>query len=112
MIRTTIRLKAAPKHAAEAETILRGMVERTQHTPGCLGCHVYQDLQDRSVLLFEEEWQTPTDLDRHLRSDTYRCLIEVLEMAIQPPQIRFDTIAHSAGLETIAHAKLSLPEVG
>jgi len=112
VIKATIRLKASPKKAAEAETILQAMVERTQHTPGCLGCHVYQDLQDRSVLLFEEEWQTPADLDRHLRSDTYRYLIEVLEMAIQPPQIRFDTISHSAGIETIANAKLSLPEVG
>jgi hypothetical protein len=40
-------------------------------------------------------------MDLHIRSDEYRNLLLVLEMALKQPEIRFDTISSSTGIETI-----------
>jgi quinol monooxygenase YgiN len=73
--------------------------------PGCIGCHVYQDLQEDCVLMFEEVWRSGEDLERHLRSDEYRNVLLLKEMALSPPEICFNTISGSVGLEAIEHAR-------
>ena len=45
------------------------------------------------------------DLDLHLRSEEYRNLLLVLEMALKQPEIRFDTISNTTGIETIEKAR-------
>jgi hypothetical protein len=44
-------------------------------------------------------------MERHLQSDEYRRVLLVLEMAIKQPEIRFDTIMSSTGIETIEKAR-------
>ena len=75
------------------------------HEPGCLGCHIYGDLQEENVLILEEIWRAEEDLELHLRSDEYRNLLLVMEMALKQPEIRFDTISSSTGIETIEKAR-------
>jgi len=60
--------------------------------------------------LFEQLWSNEADLERHLRSDEYRQVLLVLEMAIKQPEIRFDTILSSTGIETIEKARSSIGE--
>ena len=47
----------------------------------------------KQVLVLEEVWRSEEDLDLHLRSEEYRNLLLVLEMALEQPEIRFDTIS-------------------
>jgi quinol monooxygenase YgiN len=108
MIHARLRMKFAPSKYAEARDILRAMVERTRVSRGCLGCDIYQDLREPRVLLFEEWWETEADLDRHLRSDTYRHVILVMEMALEYPVLRFNEVSHSTGLETVERARSGL----
>ena len=75
------------------------------HEPGCLGCHIYGDLQEENVLILEEIWRAEEDLELQLRSDEYRNLLLVMEMALEQPEIRFDTISSSTGIETIEKAR-------
>jgi len=51
--------------------------------------------------MIEEMWQDEEALKRHLRSEEYRNLLLVLEMALRQTEIRFDTISSSTGIETI-----------
>jgi quinol monooxygenase YgiN len=106
MIHSTIRIALAPEKLAEVVGILRAMAERTRADPGCLACHVYQDVQDARVLMLEELWKTPADLTRHLRGEQYRKVLLVMEMAGEPPEVRFNAISHSTGVETIEQARL------
>ena len=85
--------------------ILRSMAEQCRDDPGCLSCHIYGDLQEKNVLMLEEVWRSEEDLNLHLRSDEYRNLLLVLEMALKQPEIRFDTISSSTGIETIEKAR-------
>ena len=55
--------------------------------------------------MFEEVWQSEVDANRHLRSHQYRELLLVMELAVAAPEVRFDTVSHSTGIETIEGAR-------
>ena len=105
MIHATIRMTIPPQKSGEALKILRSVAELCRDDPGCLSCHIYEDLQENNVLMLEEVWRAEEDLDLHIRSDEYRNLLLVLEMALKQPEIRFDTISSSTGIETIEKAR-------
>lgn len=56
-------------------------------------------------LMFEAMWRSEEDLNHHLRSDEYRKVLLVMEMALKQPEIRFDTISSSRGIETVERAR-------
>jgi quinol monooxygenase YgiN len=91
----------------EALKIPRSVTELFRDDPACLSCHIYGDLQDKKGLVLEEVWKAEEDLDLHIRSDEYPnlLLLLVLEMALKQPEIRFDTISSSTGIETIKKAR-------
>ena len=85
--------------------ILGSITEQIQFEPGCISSRLYQDVQEELAIMIEEIWASETELQHHLRSDKYRRVLLVVEMAAEPPEIRFDTIAHSSGVETIEQAR-------
>lgn len=90
---------------SEVTGILGPMAERTRAERGCLGCHLYRDALEANVLILEESWESETDLERHLRSQDYRQLLLIMELAKVPPEVRFNRVSHSTGLETIQQAR-------
>jgi quinol monooxygenase YgiN len=108
MIQATVRMAIQSRKSGEALKILRSVVELCRDDPGCLSCHIYGDQEEKDVLVLEEVWRSKEDLDLHLRSDEYRNLLLVLEMALKQPEIRFDTISSSTGIETIEKARGSI----
>jgi len=105
MIQATIRMMIPPQKSGEVLKILRSVVELCRDDPGCLSCNIYGDLQEKNVLMLEEVWRAEEYLDLHIRSDEYRNLLLVLEMALKQPEIRFNTISSSTGIETIEKAR-------
>ena len=105
MVLATIRMTISAKKFDEALRILTSLAEQCKVQPGCLSCRVYRNGQEDNILLFEQLWSNEADLERHLRSDDYRQVLLVLEMAVKQPEIRFDTISSSAGIETIEKAR-------
>jgi quinol monooxygenase YgiN len=71
----------------------------------CISCRLYRDIQEDRAFMLEEIWSSEKDMQRHLKSDRYHTVLLVFEMATEPPEIRFDTIAHSSGIETIVKAR-------
>jgi quinol monooxygenase YgiN len=101
MIHAMVRMVLPAERLSEVMTILSPMAERTRAERGCLGCHLYRDAMEEAVLTFEGTWASEADLEQHLRSDEYRQLLLVMELAKVPPEVRFDRVSHSTGLETI-----------
>ena len=54
MVLATIRMIIPPKKRDGALKILRSTAEQCKVHPGCLGCHIYDDVQEDNVLMFEE----------------------------------------------------------
>ena len=112
MVFATIRMIIPPKRRDEALKILRSTAEQCKVHPGCLGCHIYNDVQEDNVLMFEEMWRNEEDLAQHLRSNKYRDVLLVMEMALKHPEVRFNTVSTSTGIETIEKARSSREQSG
>jgi quinol monooxygenase YgiN len=104
MILATVRMDFAQDKLSEAVQILRSIIERTRAKPGCISCSIYEDMQKQHIV-FEEKWRSDEDLQRHLGSEEYKKVLLVIEMACAPPEIRFDTIASTSGVEVIEKAR-------
>jgi quinol monooxygenase YgiN len=104
MIQATLKMEFAPQAIDEAVNILRSIIERIRAETGCMSCSVFQDTDNKHLVVFEEKWRSDEDLQRHLRSEYYKNVLIVMEMAIGPPEIRFDTITETSGVEIIEKA--------
>jgi len=106
VIQSNIRMKIPPQKRNEALKILKSITDQCSDYHGCLSSHIYEDLQEKNIIMFEQVWSADEDLNLHIRSDGYRNLLLILEMASQQPEVRFDTISHSTGIETIETARI------
>jgi len=109
MILVTLRMAIPVQKRVEALKILRSMVARNQAQPDCVFCRICEDILEDNVLQFEEMWRSEEELERHLRSDQYHKVLLVMEMALKQPEIRFDTISSSTGIEAIEKARSQMP---
>ena len=105
MIQATLTMGFDPQRIDEALQILCSMIERIRAESGCISCSVHQDTENENLVVFEEKWRSDGDLQRHLRSEGYQRVLLVMEMAERSPDIRFYTITHSSGVETIEKAR-------
>jgi len=106
MVLATLRMAIPLQQRGEALKILKSIVARNQAQPDdCVFCHICEDVLEENILQFEEMWRNEEEFENHLRSDEYHKLLLVLEMALKPPEIRFDTISNSTGIETIERAR-------
>ena len=63
-------------------------------------------MENRSIM-FEEIWKNEEDLNRYIRSDEYRDVLTFMDMAVEKPEIRIETVSHIPGMETIKNARAS-----
>ncbi len=105
MIRATIRMLIPAGKQKEALEILNSMVEEIQFETGCISCRIYRGVKDNRAIMVEELWECEEDVRRHLRSKKYGKILMVIEMASEFPEIRFDIISGSSGVETIEQAR-------
>jgi quinol monooxygenase YgiN len=98
-------MKISPPKRGEALKILKSIVEGNRILPGCLSCRIYEDIEEDNVLMYEEMWKSEEELEQHLRSDEYRKVLLVMEMALHHPEVGFNTLSSSTGIETIEKAR-------
>jgi quinol monooxygenase YgiN len=69
---------------------------------GCAACRLYADMENLSVFTLASEWESQADLDRCLGSDAFRTVLAAMDLSVEEPEIRFDSVVRRAGLEVIA----------
>ena len=101
----TLRMVAPPGRRDEILHALRWLAGPVQARRGCAGCRILQDLDDENALVLVEEWTSRETFERHLRSEDFRRLLAVAELATEPPELRFDRIAERRGLGLVAEVR-------
>ena len=104
MILTTMRLTIQPDKREEFLSSVQGITMPTVDEPGCISSRFYQDKLNDNAFAFVEEWETQADLDRHICKETFRMLITVMDYLKGPPEVQFNEVTHTAGLEAISAA--------
>jgi quinol monooxygenase YgiN len=100
-----MRITAAEKSSGEVIQVLLSQIEPTRVETGCISCGLYKDLHDPSTIIWLEEWKTQDDLERHLSSPQYKKILAVFDMSSKAPDLRFNTVVKTTGLQLIAEAR-------
>lgn len=111
MIISTIRMAIPAEKQNDALRIIRSIAMHSRDSSGCLGYHFYKDIEDSDVLMLQGNWKSEENLNHHLRSDEYRNLLLVLEMSLKQPEVSFDIISSSMGIENIERIRGVISEV-
>ena len=107
MIDATIKMTVPPEKRIEILQTLKAILRSIRREQGCISCNCYVDLEAENIVIFKEEWESKEDLDTHLRSGHFGVLIGAMKLLNKEPEFRFDTIASSAGAETVKAARAS-----
>ncbi len=105
LITATLRLTTAQNTRQEIVSLLRSLIEPTRVESGCISCGLYADLQDPDSIVWVEEWSTEDALENHLRSTQYKKILAALEMSEERPDVRFNTVARTSGMQLIEKAR-------
>lgn len=104
-VRSIIRMKIPLDMHNEALEILGRVSDQARFEPYCISSRLYRGVDEVRAIMLEELWESGRDIVQHLKSDTYRRILLVIEMAEEPPDIRFESITHAGGVEVIQQAR-------
>ncbi len=99
MIIFILQLKVFPEKRWDVLKTIHTIIGPTKVRPGCLHCSLYSDTSNDDELILLEKWESQEALDRHIRSDEFRKIIAAIETAKEPPEITFNTVASTEGIE-------------
>jgi quinol monooxygenase YgiN len=103
MVRLTVSLTVSASEVQGMLAALRYLIGSTQLETGCLNCAAWADAN--SIVHYEEEWATEDDTRRHVRSPAFTSLLAVLELAREPPLVRFEFVTTTRGLDYVAEIR-------
>ena len=106
MILVTLNIVAPPGRREELIQLFWSVIGPVRAEPGCLACGLYQEAGNGDVLYYMEEWATPEQLERHLRSARYERLLTAMEASAEPPVLRHLTVSACRGLEYVECVRL------
>ena len=105
MIIMILRLTVPTEKAPEAVAMINSMVGPISVEPGCKDFGLYSDVKDADSLMLVEGWECQETLEKHIQSDEFRKILELMEMACRAPEISFYTVLERAGLELIKEVR-------
>jgi quinol monooxygenase YgiN len=110
LILLLIELTPLPGKREEIIELLQFSVDRLRTKPGCLSSGVYEARDERGTIFYLERWNTEEELNRHIQSNLYLAVLNVLDLAAEPPDISFNVIAERKSMELIRELRSpSLP---
>jgi len=105
MIVGTLRIQPSASRRRDVVDVLRSLQEPVLAQPGCTAFRIYEEQgPDRAVVLVER-WDSEETLDAHLRSESYRRILGAIELSGGPPEICFDYVSASEGMELIERSR-------
>lgn len=102
MVLFRVRIHVDEAQRARVLHSLLQTVWATQSSPGCLGAHLSMEVGEERGLVLMEEWQSEEYLRARLRGDAIKVVLAAIDCAVAPPEVRFDTVSDTKGLEFIA----------
>ncbi|GFE60656.1 putative quinol monooxygenase [Geobacter sp. AOG2] len=105
MIDTSITITVPPEKRKEVLLTFKAILGPIRCEHGCISCNCYVDVESENTIFFKEEWENRDALGTHLRSAHFSVLIGAMKLLDMEPEIRFHTIASTAGAEAIKTAR-------
>jgi quinol monooxygenase YgiN len=110
MVRLTVVMKATAREAPRLLEALRYLMVRTRLEAGCVECSAWSD--EEGTVHYAESWVDEAHIQRRVASDRFVPLLGILESARHPPQVQFDFVSASRGLDYVAEVRKAAPPGG
>jgi len=101
VILATLRMTVRPEKRSDLVATMRGMLEPIRVERGCRSYRLYEDVEDMNSFVLVEEWETQKDLENHIRADSQRRLLALIDILSEQPELQFNTVSHTAGMDLI-----------
>ena len=105
MIELHLYLRAPPRQTQSLVAALQSLARLAGLERGCLEAHVFTESNDPRHLYYSEAWDAEENLRSMLRSERFTHLVELMELAAEPPSLAFWTISETRGLEFARQAR-------
>jgi quinol monooxygenase YgiN len=105
MVIAAVDIKPFAEKREELRRALFSLSGPTEAELGCTSCQLYQDLSDPTVLRVESRWRTEDDLARHIRSETYKKLLLLMELGSEQPKVEFLKVSGLRDLDFVTELR-------
>ena len=102
VVQLLVRLVAAPGKVPDVVRALRAVMRPAQQARGCSFAGVHTSAFDSRRVLYVEEWEDACELHRQFGTERFHRLLELLEIAADPPDVEFRIVSETHGLEYIS----------
>ena len=105
MIVGTLRIFPPPSRRDDVLEVLRSVQGVALAQPGCTAFRIYEERGSEEAVVLVEQWASKPALEAHLRSEAYRRILGAIELSVGAPEIRFDFVSASEGIELIERSR-------
>ena len=110
MVRLSVALHvASPTDAIELIETLRHMTATTRLERGCQECAAWTDRE--FTVHYSESWATEFDARLRVQSEHFTSLLELMECGVEPPEVQFDFVARTRGLDYVEEIRAGMRKV-
>lgn len=101
MVVGTLRIPVSQDHRAEVLELLRSIQGPVLAQPGCAAFRIFEEQDPEQAIVLVERWDSEAALEAHIRSAAYRRILGAMELSGAPPEVRFEHVSATAGMELV-----------
>jgi quinol monooxygenase YgiN len=101
MMIAMLTIKVLPGKRKAAIDILRSMEGPLRVKKELVLQKIYQADQEEDEILYMEQWLTKEALQRHIQSDLFMRILEVMELSAVSPQLSFQEFSGTRGIDLV-----------
>ena len=101
MVTSLLKITVAHQKKKAAIQTVRSLLGWTSAQPGCISIAFYQDTDSPGTLMLFEEWEDWRSIENHIQSDSYRSILELMELSSTPPETKFCSVSDIQGMEVL-----------
>jgi quinol monooxygenase YgiN len=110
VIRLTLTMTTSLGESWRLVEALRSVMEPTRPDNGCVACELALSSKsdDPPGIRYVEDWSSEEELRKRVRSDRFLRLVAVMEEAMYPPELTFELVSGTRGLDYVEEARRDL----
>ena len=101
MITSFLKINVPHGKKKDAIQTVHSILGWTCAQPGCISMAFYEDTDQPGIMMILEEWENWPSLEKHIKSDSYRNILELMELSSEQPEIKFCSVSDTKGMEVI-----------
>jgi quinol monooxygenase YgiN len=101
MLIVTLRLSVPLPMSSQVVDLFESYRGPVSVRAGCGSVQLYSHFTNRGEFMLIEEWGSPEALHNHIRSEDFRKVLALMDLAVEAPQLRFHRVSSRKGFDLV-----------